>query len=751
MKDHRPQSQPVTAILERPSRTSKRTPVVALFSATLMLSAGLVFLVQPMFARFALPLLGGAPAVWTTAMLFFQTVLLLSYMYAHWSIGRFGVRRQAALHLALAASALILLPIGIPDGWMPPTTGSPVPWLLAMMLVSVGLPFFVVSATAPLLQSWLADTDHPDAADPYFLYRASNIGSAAGLLSYPLVVESRLTLDGQSWLWSAGYAVLMLLLMACAAVLWRSRRPLADAARSAIDAVALPAIAAGRRARWVGLAFVPSSLMLAVTATLTTNLAPIPLLWVLPLSLYLLSFVLVFSRGEGGGPFHRAALWTVPPALVVTAGVSVLGYNEPLLLIGGIYLAAFLIVALTCHGELAADRPPARQLTQFYAYVALGGALGGLFNVVIAPTIFNSLTELPIAIVLTAFLLPFTTGSWTDQISARRDLLPPALLAAAAAGLLFAVDDHRTLGWVVLAALGLLCLAFVRNPLRFGLALALAMVAVWATTLGDVRVIHQERSFFGINRVESELGGFVHILKNGTIIHGVQLGFRPRLPITYYHRTGPMGQLLDALPDRSVADRAAVVGLGAGTMACLSRPGDRWTFFEIDPTVVKMARDPDLFTYLRDCRGKFDVKTGDGRLSLGRRANGGFGLIALDAFSSDAIPVHLITREALHTYVSKLRPHGVIAFHISNQYVDLAPVLGDLAGDAGLACFDQDDNHVTAKTTGKYPSRWIAIARRPGDLGRVVRDSRWKPCLRDPGARTWTDDYANVTAALRLR
>ena len=290
-----------------------RRPVVALFSATLLLSAGLVFLVQPMFARFMLPLLGGAPAVWTAAMLFFQTVLLLSYLYAHWSVGRFGARRQAALHLALASCALVFLPIGLPDGWTPPAGGSPVASLLLMMLVSVGLPFFVASATAPLLQSWLADTDHPDSGDPYFLYRASNIGSAVGLLSYPLLVEPRFTLDGQSWLWTGGYGLLMALLVACAVALWRSRRPPAGATVSVRGAIALAPIAWGRRARWVALAFVPSSLMLAVTATLTTNLAPIPLLWVLPLSLYLLSFVLVFSRGEGGGraaphrPHARAA------------------------------------------------------------------------------------------------------------------------------------------------------------------------------------------------------------------------------------------------------------------------------------------------------------------------------------------------------------------------------------------------------------------------------------------------------------
>jgi hypothetical protein len=733
--------------VERPTGAARQSTVVALFSATLLLSAGLVFLVQPMFARFALPLLGGAPAVWTTAMLFFQTVLLLSYMYAHWSIARFGARRQAALHLALVASALFLLPIGIPDGWTPPAGGSPVPWLLLTMLVTVGLPFFVVSATAPLLQSWLAATDHPDARDPYFLYRASNIGSAVGLLSYPLLVEPRLTLDGQSWLWSGAYGLLMLLLVACALVLWRSRKPRVEEVE---EAPAEQPIAPGRKLRWIALAFVPSSLMLAVTATLTTNLAPIPLLWVLPLALYLGSFVMVFSRGEGAGPYHRLALRLVPVAVVVAGGLTVLGYTKPLLLVGGIYLVAFFIVAVTCHGELAADRPPARDLTRFYAYVAVGGALGGVFNVVIAPTIFNSLTELPIAIVLMAFLLPFRLGSWTDQISARRDLLPPALVGGATAGLLAAVGDGGTLQWVVLIAAGAACLTLLPSPLRFGLAVAAAMVAIWAVNVDDAAVIHQERSFFGVNRVESPPGQFVHVLKNGSIVHGSQLLLDPTTPTAYYTRTGPMGQLLDDLPDRRVASRAAVVGLGAGTMACLSRPGDRWTFFEIDPAVVRLARDKDLFTYLRDCPGSFDVRVGDGRLSLTRRQNREFGLIVLDAFNSDAIPVHLLTREALGVYERKLERHGVIAFHISNQYVDLAPVLGNVAAAHGLSCYLQEDTHVTARTIGKFRSRWVAMARSPADLGRVAHDRRWRLCPSDPDARTWTDDYANVTAALRL-
>jgi hypothetical protein len=739
--------QPVGVLtVERPAQQSL---TVALFSATLLLSAGLVFLVQPMFARFALPLLGGAPAVWTTAMLFFQTVLLLSYLYAHWSIRRFGARRQAALHLALVASALFLLPIGIPDGWTPPAAGSPVPWLLLTMLVTVGLPFFVVSATAPLLQSWLAATDHPDARDPYFLYRASNIGSAVGLLSYPLLVEPRLTLDGQSWLWSAAYGLLMTLLVACAVVLWRSRPARSDAGADAGDDTPEP-LGGARRLRWVALAFVPSSLMLAVTAKLTTNLAPIPLLWVLPLALYLASFVMVFSRGEGAGPYHRLALRLVPAALVVAGGLTVLGYTKPLLLIGTLFLAAFFVIAVTCHGELAADRPPARDLTRFYAYVAVGGALGGVFNVVIAPSIFNALTELPIALVLTAFLLPFAVGSWSDQISPVRDLLPPVLVGGATVGLLAAVGDGGALEWVVLGVVGLACLSLTGSPLRFGLAIGLAMVGIWAVNVGDAAVIHQERDFFGVNRVESPKGQFIHVLKNGSIVHGTQLLLDPRRPTAYYDRSGPMGQLLDDLPDRRVANRAAIVGLGAGTMACLSRPGDRWTFFEIDPAVVRLAEDNQLFSYLRDCAGRFDVQVGDGRLSLAKQRDHRYGLIALDAFNSDAVPVHLLTRQALGIYVHKLRPHGVIAFHISNQYLDLAPVLGNVASANGLSCYVQEDTHVTRREIGKFRSRWVAMARTPADLGRVSRDRRWALCPSDPDTRTWTDDYANVTAALRL-
>jgi spermidine synthase len=731
------------------SRVTARVPVVALYSATLAVSAALVFMLQPMFARFVLPMLGGTPAVWTTAMLFFQTVLLLAYLYAHWSTRRLGARRQAALHMALVAAALLVLPIGVPSGWTPPAEGSPVPWLLLLLVVAVGLPFFVVSATAPLLQTWLAATDHPDADDPYFLYRASNAGSVLGLVAYPLLVEPRLTLGEQSWLWSGGFGLLWAMLAACGFVLWRSRP--SDRSARAADAKEAPVaepLPAARRLRWVALGFVPSSLMLGATTALTTNVAPVPLLWVLPLSLYLVSFIVVFSRGARRETAHRAALLALPPLAVLLAGVIVLAPARPLWLVAAIHLAAFFVVALVCHGELAKDRPSTAHLTRFYVLMSLGGALGGVFNVIVAPLAFDSLTEYPVALVLACVLVPVGRAGWGGAISLRDHLLPPfALFIAVYVGLKRGVPVADS---VVYAVAGVACMAMARHPLRFGLAVVAIMAGAWLPTATGADVLHQERSFFGVHRVLNTQMDTIHELRHGTTLHGAQIGGLGIDPTTYYHRTGPMGQLMKALPDPSLSRRAAVVGLGTGAMACLSRPGDRWTFFEIDPSVVRIARDNELFSFLRDCPGSADVVLGDGRRSLDGRADASFGLIALDAFSSDAVPVHLITRQALELYRAKLLPHGVIAFHISNRYLDLEPVLGNLAEATGMKCYGQRDTKVTTDQLMKLRSHWVAIAREPSDLGRVTGDARWHPCAND-GGRAWSDDYANVLGALKWR
>ena len=763
----------------------RQAGVVALFSVTLFVSAGLTFLVQPMFAKFVLPLFGSTPAVWNTSMLFFQTTLLAGYLYAHASTRRLGARRQAAVHVAILLVPLLVLPIGVPEGWVPPADSNPVPWLLGLLAVAVGLPFFVVTTTAPLLQHWLAATDHPAAADPYFLYRASNLGSVLGLLGYPLAVEPSLRLAEQGRLWSVGYGLLVVLVLACAAVLWRSpREPAAagagdEAKPAAADPLPMPgsdspAGAAdagppappgpperptlGRRLRWVGLAFVPSSLMLGVTATITTDIAPIPLLWSLPLSLYLISFILVFAPGSRPDRLHRAMVFALPGVVLLISLIVLLGVRGPLWIMVPVHLAAFFVVAVVCHGELARDRPRARWLTEFYLLISLGGALGGVFNAIVAPVVFDSLAEYPIALVLAALCLPrraplVAPGPYVRWL----DLALPLGLGAMVALMVTLIElaDGDVQSYGKMFAFGVaagVAINFIRRPLRFGLSVGAIVLAVTIASAPDVRELHRERSFFGVYRVTAAEGGDLHRLVQGTTTQGAQDFSRgqERTPISYSHRGGPIGQLLSSLP-HGVTQRAAVIGLGTGSLACYSRPGQRWTFYEIDPTVERIARDPRFFTYLRACAGQFDVVLGDARLRLRRAPDRGYGLIVGDAFSSGAVPIHLITREALALYRSKLRNDGIIAFNVSNSYVSLEPFLGNLAQDARMACVAQRDlksgRDGVPETDG---SDWVVMARGRANLRTAASDPRWHDCRRAPGSAPWTDDYSNLLSALDL-
>lgn len=730
--------------------------VVSLFSVTLFVSAALVFLIQPMFAKFVLPLFGSTPAVWNTSMLFFQLALLAAYLYAHEATRRLGVRRQAALHMGLLALPLLVLPVAVPDGFVPSPEGSHVPQLLGLLAVTVGLPFFVLAATAPLLQRWLADIDHPAAVDPYFLYRASNLGSILGLLAYPLAVERGLRLAEQGWAWSAGYGLLAALLLACAVVVWRSRpapetaaeRP-ARASPRTEDTHPSPA----RRLRWVFLGFVPSSLMLGVTTYLTTDIAPIPLFWALPLSLYLLSFTIVFSRGSHAQALHRRMVLALPPlALMVAIQLVVEARDLPLFLMP-FHLLVFFVAAMVCHGELARDRPAATSLTGFYLSIAVGGALGGVFNAIAAPALFDSLLEYPIAIVLACLCLPRQAHRFRPGRRARAlDLALPVAVGGAAALLLALVSyvgdvvslgGYETLqleeGMALLLAAGVAS-TFVRRPLRFGLAAGAIVVAGLLSIGGEDRELYEARSFFGVYRVTVSPVDGTHLLTHGTTEHGAQ-SLRPGLelePLTYYQRAGPLGQFLGTLAP-AMSRNAAVIGLGTGTMACYARRGDRWTFYEIDPLVERIARDPRLFTFLRDCPGRHDVVLGDARLSLSRAPSRRYGLIVLDAFTSDAIPTHLVTREALALYRSRLREGGALAFHISNIYTDLEPVLGRLARDAGLACRAQLG----------VGSDWAVMAQRKRDLGAPSTDLRWHDCRRSDGD-VWTDDFSNIVESLHL-
>ena len=763
--------------------------VVALFSATLFVSAGLTFLVQPMFAKFVLPLFGSTPAVWNTSLLFFQTTLLAGYLYAHETTRRLGVRRQAAVHLGVVLLPLLVLPVGVPAGWIPPADSNPVPWLLGLLTVAVGLPFFVVSATAPLLQRWLAATDHPAAADPYFLYRASNLGSVLGLLGYPLVVEPSMQLAEQARLWSVGYGLLVALVFVCAIVVWRAPRAAADAgpapaagipppptpvpATGADDGATAPddPLAPGdpaarptraRRLRWVGLAFVPSSLMLGVTTAITTDIAPVPLLWSLPLSLYLVSFILVFAPGAPGARgerLHGAALAALPAVVFGLSLVLLLEIRSPLWFVLPIHLLGFFIVAVACHGTLAADRPPTRWLTEFYLLLSVGGALGGVFNALVAPVVFDSLAEYPIVVVLAALCLPrrpprIAPGPYARWLDVALPLVLGAMVAVTVVLIEHAEADAQHFAKLFVFGLAAgVAVNVVRRPLRFGLSLAAIVLAFTLASSPDDRELHRERSFFGVYRVtEAEGGGNLHRLVHGTTRHGAQdvSPGRQRTPLSYYHRGSPIGRLLSALPPRVTA-RAAIIGLGTGSIGCYSKPGERWTFYEIDPTIERIARDPRFFTYLRVCPGEFDVVIGDARLRLTGAADGGYGLIMADAFSSDAVPVHLLTREALALYRSKLREDGIVAFNVSNNYVDLEPVLSTLARDAGMSCLAGEDE--TSRKDGRPEtdsSDWVVMAARMRDLRPVAPAPLWHGCRRSPGSKPWTDDYSNLLAALDL-
>ncbi|MDP9070227.1 MAG: fused MFS/spermidine synthase [Actinomycetota bacterium] len=727
---------------------------LALFTATLFVSSALLFLIQPMFAKMVLPLLGGSPATWVTCLLFFQAALLAGYAYAHWSTRWLGVRRQATVHAVLLAGAGLALPIAVPSSWSPPPTANPVPWLLGLLVVSVGLPFFLVSSTAPLLQRWFAGTRHAADHDPYHLYRASNLGSLIALLGYPALVEPRLRLSEQRALWAGGYLCLVALATACAMALWRS--PLASATEpSGGLEQPPPTVRPGvlQRARWVALAFVPSTLMLGITTHITSDIAAVPLLWVVPLALYLLSFVVVFSPRPS---LVLGLMGQLQPFLVLELVLLVvIGATQPVLLVVAVNLVVLLVSAVVCHGRLAEERPPSARLTEFYLWIALGGVLGGVFNAVVAPVVFDSVVEYPLAVVLACLLRPPEATAGDPARARRLDLLLPLGVAALA---LVSTLLARWAGLaplatrVVAAAVGVAaCAGLTRRPVRFGLAVGAVFLA-GAVPLGDAGdTLYANRTFFGVLRVERD--GERHVLVHGNTTHGAQsTAARRRLePLTYYFPSGPIGQVFQTLPAATSTPEVAVVGLGTGTLACWGGAGQRWTFFEIDPAVERLARDPRLFTYLRDCPPSSHVVLGDARLSLAQAPDRRFGTIVVDAFNSDAIPVHLLTREALALYLDKLADGGIVAVHVTNRYLDLRSAVGGLAREAGLTALVRDDMRLgrAERAAGKSGSVWMVLARQPADLSSLAGDPRWVPPPAAAGSEVWTDDFSNILAAFK--
>jgi len=730
------------------------------FALTLLVSATLLFVVQPMFAKMALPLLGGTPAVWNTCMVFYQAVLLVGYIYAHISIRFLGPRRQAALHMVVLCLPWLVLPIGISGAWVPPSDADPTGWLLLLLLVSVGLPFFVVSSSAPMLQAWFADTGHADAGDPYFLYAASNLGSMAALLGYPVLLEPTMTLALQSSAWAGGYALLMLLLAGCAILLWRSRRPsLQESVREEISERKVHLAAAptlGKRLWWVALSFAPSSLLLGVTTHISTDLASVPLLWVIPLALYLLTFVLVFARRQLLP--HAWMVRAQPYFVIPLAALFFLPVSQSIWIVLLLHLATFFVLAMVCHGELAASRPAAKYLTEFYLWMSIGGVLGGLFNAMVAPQLFPTILEYPLVIALACMLRPWLTTKASERHFRRQDVLAPLGVALVFGGAAFGLQFKETgpsmmAVLVLLAGAGAICFSFQNRPRRFGLGVGAVLVTSLFCSGQQTNMLHTERNFFGVLRVKYDPRLNTNILIHGLTNHGMQSRDPSRRdqPMNYFHPTGPIGQVFENFENDPSKKEIGIIGLGIGALACYGREDQRITYYEIDPAVERLARDTRYFTFLENSKADIDVILGDARLKLADAPRWHYDLLIFDAFSSDAIPIHLITREALGLYLEKLAEHGVLALHISNYYVDLKPVLGNLARDAGVVCRIQEDLRIAGeqRREGKSPSVWVVMARRSEDLSGLLDDPRWKPLPQEPAARLWTDNFSNILGVIK--
>ena len=733
-----------------PAARRQSRALVVMFSATLFLSAFLMFLMEPMIARMVLPLLGGAASVWNTCLVFFQGMLLCGYAYAHGATTLLGPRRHAAVHVLVVLAPLLLLPVALSPG-TPPPTDNPTGWLLVTLLTSIGLPFFALSTSAAVLQKWYSATDDAGARDPYFLYAASNLGSFAALIAYPLVVERTLRLQLQAQWWTVGYALLAVMTLACAIVVWRSA---GATPRSAAVNAAAPAetLTWARRARWTVLAFVPSSLLMAVTTYMSTDVASVPLLWMVPLSVYLGTFVVAFS--PSAAPARRVASRMMPMAVIVLALVLIAQMNQPAAIVIPLHLLVFGVIALACHGELAHDRPAPSRLTEFYFWISLGGMLGGLFNALLAPVLFTSIVEYPLVLVVACLVRraaaqPPGRSTWVWDAGWVGVVLALAVASVLINGRLGSASRFLILGAALPA---LLAFSQQRRPIRFAGCIAALLVSGALVQSPFGHTVFAERTFFGVYRVRVYERLNYLFMFHGPTLHGMQSSLETRrtASLSYFHQAGPIGQVFAAVPVASATPEVGVVGLGVGSLASYAGPAQRWVFYEIDPAVERVARDPAYFTYLRDCGARCEVVIGDARVSLGRARQGQFGLIILDAFSSDAIPIHLLTREALSVYLSRLAPGGVIALHISNLHVALSPVLGRLAQAEGLSALWQGEPSTAGSLTdGKFPSEWMVLARDPADFGALARDPRWNPPVVQATTPLWSDDFSNILSVLR--
>lgn len=717
---------------------TQRSAVSSLpFLGSTFLGAVLIFLVQPMFAKMATPLLGGSPSVWNVSLVCFQAALLIGYAYAHGLARLRSVRLQISIHAGLFLVGVVCLPLSITGLLGVPDSDHPALWLIGAFIVSIALPYGIVSATAPLIQSWYARSGRSDASDPYYLYAASNVGSLLGLAAYPLLLEPLTLVETQSLTWAIGYGLLFLFIIGSGGLV-AGRAPSPPAAEQIKDKAPL---AWRERGRWILLAFVPSSLLVGVTTHITTDLAAAPFLWVPPLTLYLLSFVFVFSKRS---PLPDKLMLTLAPA-------SILGmlFTFPRVFTSGFFveigiaLAGLFVLAMVFHGMLVERRPHVSRLTEFYLLMSLGGVLGGAFNALLAPVVFDTVLEYPLVLILAMCLLPLSGGKgWL------RTGLAIAAVVSCVTIVLFMrpfKGSSAALMVTMLIAAPLVAVFLVRAQ-RWAMAMCLGASVLCASLIDPLTKGPSSRNFFGLLRVV-ELNEN-RVMLHGTTLHGAQSldADRALEPLSYYAPETPIGQIFEAFtPD---AERVGAVGLGVGSVACYAQADQSWVFFEIDPAVVELATNSEHFTFMSSCKPDARIVLGDARLTLDNEADNTFDILLLDAFSSGAIPVHLITREAIQMYMRKLSEDGVLVFHISNRYMNLAPVFARVAEAEGIHILHQAYNpDAEASDRGVNATHAIILTRSEDARDRVMALGEWHEPVSDDG-RIWTDDYSNIVGAI---
>src|SRR5262249_49829819 len=681
---------------------------------------------------------------------FSQPALLAGYAYAHWLTRYAGGRASVAIHLAVTIAAAFALPLSIAAGWDRPPAAAQAFWLIGLFAASIGLPFFALAANSPLLQAWFARTDHPAAKDPYFLYAASNVGSFLALVSYPIVIEPFVRLGDQAWSWSIGFGFLIALLAACGALRWRAAD---EDARAGGAADAPPTWKdAGF---WVARAAVPAGLLVAVTAHISTDVAAVPLLWVLPLALYLLTFVIVFARR----PIvpHRLVV-AVQPAFIISL-VAVIIF-DPVKTIGGLlalHLSVFFVNALMCHGELARRRPAPRYLTAFSLWISAGGVMGGMAAGLTAPHVSNGVAESPTLMALAGLCRP---GLALPDDRRSRHLLFGGLAAAALALIVCAlypvVLGETAFNWTVGAFLAASVL-FWRAPLPF--AALIAFVLLVNHSIVEQSGAMSVRSFFGVAKITETTDGQFRLLQHGTTLHGGQrireadgrlAAIDPPELLLYYWDGSAIAETFAAVRARvDLPIRFAVIGLGAGSLACRAAPNDTVHYYEIDPAVIGIARDPYLFSFLWACRPDVPIILGDARLTRAEAPDGTYDHIIVDAISFDTLPINLLTREAMAIYLKKLSPHGMVVMHVSNRHLELASVVAGIAAANGLITRVSDSSDLDeAANPYKFVATVAAVARSEEDFGALAQARDWALKAPDPGQWVWTDDYCNIVGAV---